>query len=462
MIIFAFYAAIFHFTFMKTILLFIYHYAHMSDLLQTEWIREASKHMRVVVVTPKRKDEIPLERFASPNVVYKNYSVQNTHALHRFKLLRVSTVRKFDFMTIMQYSYKLFFGDERRKFLRAISRPFSFFLKPEFYTFWETKLLSSSPAFDALVEEFSPALIATCTPGLTLFEAEAIVLAKRKGIKTASINFSWDNLSSNALHVRKPDYLICWNDIIKKEAIDWHGYTPQQLFSVGILRFDHYFQDEEQFLSREEFLRFKELDPSKKTVLIATVPATTFPHQKEIVSHIVSLKENKSLGYDFNILVRVHPIDRYDLYSEFEGRDGIHIERAGKPRISDTMHGHKIEMTKNDLLNLKATLRYCDVNVNFASTLTLESAIFDQPIVNVGLGVYNEAYDWTHYKPVVDTGGVRVARTLEEIGPLIDMYLKDRAHDRKGRKEIVARWVQSTDGLAYRRSVEALRKIVGG
>lgn len=445
---------------MKTILLFIYHYAHMSDLLQTEWIREASKHMRVVVVTPKRKDEMSIPHFASPDVIYRNYSVVNTKILHRFKLLRVSTVRKFDSMTIMQYSYKLFWEDQRRKFLRILSWPFSFFLKPEFYTFWETKFLSSSNEFDALVREFSPALIATCTPGLTLFEAEAIIFAKQKKIPTVAVNFTWDNLTGNALHVRKPDYLICWNDILKEEAIRWHGYKPKHIWSAGILRFDHYFQKEEYSLSREEFLRSKGLDPSKKTVLIATVSFNTFPHQKDIVSHIVSLKEKHALEYDFNIFIRVHPIDRYDIYAEFTGKEGIHIERAGEARLPDTMHGHKVEMTKNDLLNLKYTLRYTDVDVNFASTLTLESCIFDQPVVNVGLGVYNEAYEWTHYKPVVDAGGVRVARTLEEIGPLVDMYMKDPSLDREGRKEIVRRWVQFTDGMAYKRSVEALRKII--
>ena len=190
------------------------------------------------------------------------------------------------------------------------------------------------------------------------------------------------------------------------------------------------------------------------------MPSTTFPYQKDVVAHIVSLKEKKALGYDFNILIRVHPIDRYDAYQEFEGREGVHIERAGESRLPDTMHGHKIEMTKKDLLNVKYTLQYTDVNVNFASTLSLESCIFDQPIVNVGIGVYNEAYEWTHYKPVVDTGGVQVARTLEEIGPLIDMYIKDRSRDAERRKEIVRRWVQFTDGLSYERSVEALLKIV--
>ena len=61
---------------MKTILLFIYHYAHMSDLLQTEWIREVSKDIRVIVITPKRQDEKPIPHFQSPNVMYKNYSVK--------------------------------------------------------------------------------------------------------------------------------------------------------------------------------------------------------------------------------------------------------------------------------------------------------------------------------------------------------------------------------------------------
>lgn len=432
----------------------------MSDVLQTDWIKEMAKDCRIAVVTPKRSGEVPVQHFSSPNVVYETYQIKNLKLFHRFKLLRVSTVRKFDHLTIMQYSYKLFFGDSRRKFLRVISYPFAYWLNPNFYTFLETKLLSPSAQFDELIARYKPSLVATATPGLTALEAEAIILAKQKGIPTVALNFSWDNLTSNALHIRKPDYLICWNEAVKEEAIRLHGYDASHVFVAGISRFDYYFTDDEKKYSREEFLKSKGLDPLQKTVFITTVPSTTFPYQKDIVSHIVSLKDKRELGEDFNIFIRVHPIDMVNLYKEFEGRKGIHIERAGHARLPDSAHGHKVEMTKDDLLNLKHSYMASDVNVNFASTVTLEACIFDLPVLNVGVGIYNEAYEWTHYKPLVDMGAVRVARRLEDIQTELLYAFNNRERDADARKDAVRRFVSFSDGMSYKRSVSALREIV--
>lgn len=445
---------------MKTILLFLYHFSHMSDVLQTDWIKEMAKDCRVVVVTPKRSGEIPMRHFSSPNVVYETYQIKNLKLFHRFKLLRVSTVRKFDHLTIMQYSYKLFFGDSRRKFLRILSYPFARLLNPNFYTFLETKFLSASPSFDNLVKKYSPSLVATATPGLTALEAEVIILAKQKGIPTVALNFSWDNLTSNALHMRKPDYLICWNETMEEEAIRLHGYDASHVFVAGIPRFDYYFIDDQKKSSREEFLANKGLDPSQKTVFITTVPKTTFPYQKDVISHIVSLKEKRKLGMDFNIFIRVHPIDMIDLYKEFEGRAGIHIERAGHARLPDAAHGHKVEMTKEDLLNLKDSYRFSDVNVNFASTITLEACIFDLPVLNVGVGVYNEAYEWTHYKPLVDMGAVRVAQRLEDIQTELQYAFNNHERDAGARKDAVRRFVGFSDGNSARRNAQFVKHIL--
>ena len=68
------------------------------------------------------------------------------------------------------------------------------------------------------------------------------------------------------------------------------------------------------------------------------------------------------------------------------------------------------------------------------------------------------AYEFNHYKPIVESGAVRVAKTDEDLPKLINMYLKNPELDREGRKKIVAEYVVFTDGLSYKRSVDFLEK----
>jgi hypothetical protein len=74
------------------------------------------------------------------------------------------------------------------------------------------------------------------------------------------------------------------------------------------------------------------------------------------------------------------------------------------------------------------------VGVNVASTMSLEHCMFDRPVVNIGYNPpsvdrreldYARYYDFDHYKPVVDSGAVAVARSPAELRPLLMAALTD-------------------------------------
>ena len=84
------------------------------------------------------------------------------------------------------------------------------------------------------------------------------------------------------------------------------------------------------------------------------------------------------------------------------------------------------------MTHLADLLRYSNVTLNAGSTLTIDSAIMDTPIVNIGFyGLAVEPaeqsviriYDFTHYANIVRSGGVRIARSADEMLSLIAAVL---------------------------------------
>ena len=125
-----------------------------------------------------------------------------------------------------------------------------------------------------------------------------------------------------------------------------------------------------------------------------------------------------------------------------------------------TGDGLAVDVTADNQKHLADTLRHSDVIVNVASTIAIEAAIFDTPIVNISFD--GEApsewvrsarryYRFTHYTNITRHGAVRVAETPEVLTEQIGCYLADRALDREGRRRVVIEQCQFLDGRAAAR-----------
>lgn len=434
---------------MKTVFLVIPNYVYSSDFLRTRFIEALAEKVRVVVLLPMAADSYP----RLPNVVYVPWHLQFPEFWTFWgKTIRVPLIRMFDHEPLIQRNYQLSFGHWKRKLLRRLALLFpKRFWNPDFITKLEARFLKSSAEFDRLAREFQPFLVLTPTPGFTEIDAEAILLSRRAGIPTAAIDFSWDNLTSNCKHLRKPEYLICWTERMRRQAIEIHGFSPERVYVSGIMRFDHYFLPNSGERSREEFLRSGGLDPAAKTILISTVTRGNYRDEPSIIRKLLEEREAGAFGGRPNLFIRLHPKESFSAYfDEFRGLSGVHVERAGNER--PTISGGRIELNEEDLVNLKDTLMSSDVVVNYASTITLEACIFDKPVVNIGFPPYfMNAYSFTHYKPVVELGAVRIAKSFEDLVSEINAYLNDLSRDREARRRVVEEFIGFTDGKSYQR-----------
>ena len=74
-------------------------------------------------------------------------------------------------------------------------------------------------------------------------ERDVIKVARRLGIPSAMLVFSWDNLSSKAVLNERPDRLLVWNDVQAREAVELHGIALERVSVVGAANFDRFFSE---------------------------------------------------------------------------------------------------------------------------------------------------------------------------------------------------------------------------
>ena len=137
-------------------------------------------------------------------------------------------------------------------------------------------------------------------------------------------------------------------------------------------------------------------------------------------------------------------------------------------------------------------LRHSALGVNIASTVSLELAMFDKPVINVGYNpqavadVANVAgaaglagvtdvsgvditpidfatyYEFDHYRPVVQSGAVSVAWTEDEMRDLLIGGLTEPDKDSHKRKAFIRTMFGDTlDGKSGARVAETLLRLAG-
>ncbi len=448
----------------KTVFLFIGSRSYMSDLLQTRYVEYLSSTYRVVVFLKDLDgiDDPDTEYYKNENITYIILPLPDRRWRMLFEVyLRNELIQNFNWDNAVAWRNRRA-TDKKRLFLRRIGRllPNTLF-SPKRMLWLEALYIPEYRQFKHYVKKYQPSLILTPTPGIQPYHTHAVLCARKARIPSVAINFSWDNLTSIPRHIRATDYLICWNEWIKGRAIDLHGYDDAHVFVAGTPRFDHYFLPSPHELDRKTFLSRKGLDPNRKTILAASRRYSSFSF--DFIRAFLNWQEENHFGEKLNLLVRVHPLDPIDLYKEFFNMPNVRIEYGSQElKQSQTKGGHKVEMDAEDMANMKDTLKYADVCVNIASTVSIEACIFDMPVINSGFAdEFSEILNFPHYKPVVESGAVRVAKNMDEVAQYIMMYLKDRSIDRENRKKIVDLLIKPTDGYSYKRNVDFLNEIIG-
>jgi len=264
------------------------------------------------------------------------------------------------------------------------------------------------------------------------FEQPAVFAAAKKlKIPTLAYIPSWDNISTKNRMVFTYDGYIVWNEQAKQELHDFYPETKDTpVYVIGAPQFDIFFQ-ERHYLTREEFCRQQDLDPNIPVVVYA-VGSPNFLQEKHGAEYLAKRIANGDLG-DVQLLVRPHPI-----HDNAEMRELFYPYRP-KVRLQETANTGKAltKRTQDELQIIEwvNTFRHADVVVNLSSTVTIDAAIFDKPVVNLDFDpqpgqadqqlIKDVNHKWDHFKPIAESGGVWLVNDFDEMVDAIQGYLKE-------------------------------------
>jgi hypothetical protein len=240
---------------------------------------------------------------------------------------------------------------------------------------------------------------------------------------------------------------------------------------VGTPQFDPY-ADAALRWPREEFLGRIGADPARRLICYSGGDTLTCPEDPLHVDVLMGLVRSGWIKAPVQVLVRPAPVDDGSRYQAVRRKYPEMI--FAQPAWLHTQPGNwaRCIPRAEDVRFLANLTHHADVNVNLASTMTLDFAIHDRPVVNVAFDVSNPPpcgrpplwefyYRFEHYRPVVELGAARFARSPEQLADHVNAYLENPALEREPRRRLVELEVGVPIGQSSRRVVETLRRISG-
>ncbi len=296
-----------------------------------------------------------------------------------------------------------------------------------------------------------------------------VIAAKSLSIPTATFIFSWDNLSSKGRIAAPFDHYLVWSPHMRDELLHYYPDVKQdRIHVVGTPQFDPY-ADPELMWSREEFFGRIGADPSRKLICYSGGECLNAIEDQHHIRALMELIREGKIQGNPQVLFRPCPIDDFSRFDSVRA-DFPELIYA-RPAWSDStvIQWTSALPTFHDVQMLANLTQHCDLNINFASTMTLDFAIRDKPVINLvfdvsdppvfGMPMDDYIDQFEHYRPVQQYGAARYAHSRDELAEHTNAYLQDPSLDREGRQKFVDLQVGAPIGQSSRLIVDTLEQI---
>ncbi len=444
----------------------------VRNFLFSDTLRVLSKNARITLlsmvdhgevveqVSPYVDQILPLREYAeSPLVVQIRMLAHNAH-----------------FRWLWSVAVKFYWGlhDSRaktipEKFKRASSKAFAhlFANRPSLYVL--TRLdrqlswhLRPTRDFENLFRELQPNLVFNCSHIHGPHADLPLRVAQRMGIPTAAFIFSWDNLTSRSRILVPYDHYLMWNEGMKTQLLEQYPeIRPEHVHVTGTPQFDYHFKPE-YCLPRPELCQRIGLDPQRPFILYTTGMDTDFPEEHKIVEALIGFLNEIDLTPKPQLVVRTY-IKGTTPEMKALGERGI-PDVVFPPILWDRQW---VMPLHEDLYIYTSLLRHCALGINVASTVSLELMALDKPVINLGFEPpgsnlphwtrFSRHVEYEHYRPVVESGGVMVARSLEDLWVMIYRGLTSPQADSNHRRGFIqAMFDNVLDGCSGERVADKL------
>ncbi len=328
--------------------------------------------------------------------------------------------------------------------------------------------------YDDLFEKYSPSLVVSCTYG---WRNDRYILreACQRGIKAGSVIVGWDNPSSYGIPCAPLDFITCWSDIQKNELVDGSDWEPGKVNVGGIPSYDNYFNGS-WLIPREDYFAKHKLDPHRKLISYACSFVTFSPNYPNVAA-LASLISKEELDEPSQLLVRLHPNHYLDDPLFASEREKITALVKSSPYLHlvepVALAGNLGNYSGEDMDEKTSMMAHSDVFTTVYSTMCVECAIHDRPIISVVIdtpGGWNRSDKfslpltqidrWPTHSRFINSGAGRLADNEETLRLHLDAYLNDPSLDHQAREKFIQDEITYTDGSAGIRTADYLLSIM--
>lgn len=317
------------------------------------------------------------------------------------------------------------------------------------------------------IREIRPDVIYS-TMSIANLEFPYILAAQHLDIPTVSSILSFDNLTSRA-ELPLFRYYTVWNARMHDDLLRiYPDVSSDRVFVTGTPQFD--FHKRVEFCwSRRETLQRLGLPENARYMLYAGNSKHWTPTEPDLIARIadgLTLRENTR---DLWIVVRLHPLDDFSRWDELAGSGRKVV--ISMPWFTKPDANWWAMVGSDDQRLLVSTIAHSQLCANMCSTMALDAAILDRPVIGVAFasvpgspeeGIYRQTYHLHHYKPLVESRGLRIAHDLDEMMDLVAAALDNPERDQEYRAEMVRRECGVVDGCAAERIAAVISRIVAG
>ena len=295
-------------------------------------------------------------------------------------------------------------------------------------------------------------------------------------VPTMAAIVGWDNPSSYAVPGAPMDYATCWSQLQKDELVYGSDWDPERVHISGIPSYDGYFR-KEWLLSKEDYFKLHGLDPDRKLISYACSFVHFAPNYPNIEA-LAKLVSSNALAEPSQLLIRLHPSHFQDKPKIFaEERERIFALESKYPNVHVVkpvaLGGSLGYYSGEDMDEKSSMMAHSDVLVTVYSTMVVETAVHDTPIVAAVIDVpggwnkpkkyslsLKKIGNWPTHKRFREAKAGRVASNEKELCEVINLYLKNPSLDFAERRKFIEDEITFTDGTSGKRTAEYILKIL--
>lgn len=292
--------------------------------------------------------------------------------------------------------------------------------------------------------------------------------AKELRIPTVCQMLSWDNITSKGTPLTMPDFFISWGPIMTEEIVATYHFPPDKIYECGVPHFDVY-SLRDKLTPQHILAKQLNLPLQRPYIFYGMVLPECCPNESEILKWLVRQLASNAFTKPCSLVIRPHPqtirgADKMDSsrLEQLYAMVGPNVALDFPPVLSDRLFW---DLPKSDMYHLASLLAGSAMCINANSTLCLEACMLDRPVINSAFDGWEElpynqsvrrGLDFIHMAKLLALGGIRVARSFDDLAAHIDAYLDNPDLDRQARALSATQECGPQDGRATERVVETL------